>query len=166
MAHLSRYRIDENGRECSRCVVYKPWKNEDGSTNFTRDFRNSTGYGSWCKACKNEQQLGSSANRDTTEQRCRRCGAPIDKPTALLCSWCRPRKQRLAKGEWYLCLRDPSRLSPFLGRMLGKMTFDRSLDDGHLPEGALYQHIDCGKPKGLHIVRGRALSVQWLEAVE
>lgn len=163
---LSRYRIDENGRECSKCIEYKPWKNEDGSTNFTRDFRTSTGYGSWCKACKNEQQLGSSANRDTTERRCKRCGAPIDKPTGKLCQECRTKGQRLAQGNWYLCLRDPSYLKGFLGRQLGETTLEYSLQDGNLPEGMLLQHIAWGKPKGLHVVRGRALSVQWLEAVE
>jgi len=163
---LSRYRIDENGRECSKCLEYKPWKNEDGTTNFTRDFRNSTGYGSWCKACKNEQQLGKPVNRSTTERRCRRCGAPINKPTARLCGDCRFKSRRLGQGNWYLCLRDPTPYSPFLGRQLGKTTLDYSLEDGHLPEGALFQHIYDGKSQGLHVVRGKALHVQWLEAVE
>lgn len=163
---LSRYHIDENGRECTKCLVYKPWKNEHGTANFTRDFRNSTGYGSWCKACKNEQQLGKSESRDNSERRCRRCGAPIDKPTALLCRECRTKGQRLVQGNWYLCLRDPSYLKGFLGRQLGEMTLTYSLQDGHMPEGALLQHIAWGKPKGLHVVRGRALSVQWLEECE
>ena len=163
---LSRYRIDKNGRECTKCIEYKPWKNEDGTTNFTRDFRTSTGYGSWCKACKNEQQLGSSLNRDTTEHRCRRCGAPIEKPTARLCQECRTKSWRLAQGNWYLCLRDPSRLKGFLGRMLGEMTLGYSLKDGNMPEGMLLQHIAWGKPQGLHVVRGKALHVQWLEECE
>ena len=164
---LSRYLIDKNGRECTKCIEFKPWKNEDGTTNFTRDFRTSTGYGSWCKACKNEQQLGKSGKRDLTEKCCTRCGSPIDKPKSNLCQECITKaRHRLAQGSWYLCLRDPSKYSPFLGRMLGEMTLEYSLKDGHLPEGMLVQHIAWGKPQGLHVVRGRPLFRQWLEAVE
>lgn len=162
---LSRYRIDEEGRECSKCIEYKPWKNADGTTNFSRDFRSTTGFGSWCKVCRNTY-ASKPEKRDHREARCAVCGAAIEKPTAKYCDWCRMKRNRLAQGNWYLVLRDPSECSPSLGRQFDALSFGMDLKTGHAVEGMLVQHIAWGKPQGLHVVRGKSLKVQWLEAVE
>jgi len=161
----SKYHIDDDGRECSLCHEYRPW------AEFHRKNNGVRGHDSRCRTCKNTEVIarrktGEWGYYEDTDRRCEICGAPIDTPTGGFCQECRTKRQRLAQGNWYLCLRDPSRLKPFLGRQLSKTTLEYSLKDGHIPEGMLFQHIARGKLKGLHVVRGRALSVQWLEAVD
>lgn len=143
--------IDDDGRECSKCGKYKPW-NEYHINNSKKH-----GHQSRCKECHNKY------TRDGANMRCKTCGAPLDKPTAKYCGQCRTKRQRLAVGNWYLVLRDPSECHPFLGRQIDALSLEYGLKDGHLPSGMLLQHIAWGRPQGLHVVRGKALRVQWLE---
>lgn len=66
------------------------------------------------------------------------------------------------QSDYYLVLRDPS--ERHLGRRIDAMSFDLGLKDGHWTENTLVQHIEKGKAKGLHVVRGKR--AQWLEAQE
>ena len=101
----------------------------------------------------------------TRETRCRQCDAPIETPTGYYCDYCRNKRLRLAVGNWYLVLRDPSECHPFLGRQIDALSLEYSLKSGHMPEGMLFQNIAWGKPQGLHVVRGKSLKRQWLEEV-
>lgn len=65
-------------------------------------------------------------------------------------------------NDCYLVLRDPS--GHRLGEKIDAPSFDLGLKDGHMIPGMLVQHIENGKAKGLFVIRGRELSLQWLEA--
>jgi len=148
---LSRYRIDEEGRECSRCGEYKPW------AEYHKNKAKKNGHQSACKVCHNNY------SRDRAEMRCAICGSPVDTKHGEYCEFCKSKRNRLGHGNWYLVLRDPSECSPFLGRKIDALSLQYGLKDGHIPEGMLLQHISYGNPQGLHVVRGKALHVQWLE---
>jgi len=45
MAHKSKWKIDEAGRECSRCGVYKTWDHFGNNKHGTRERQ------SWCRKC-------------------------------------------------------------------------------------------------------------------
>ena len=152
---LSRYRIDEEGRECSKCGEYKAW------AEYHKNKAKKNGHQSACKVCL------SNYSRERAEMRCEICDAPVETKYGKYCEWCKRKVNRLSHGNWYLVLRDPSECSPFLGRMLDELSLKKyGLPSGHMPEGMLLQHILDGKTQGLHVVRGKSLKVQWLEAVE
>lgn len=44
------HRIDDGGRECSRCRTYKPW------SDFYVVAKNKTGHSTWCKDCTRSQR--------------------------------------------------------------------------------------------------------------
>jgi len=166
---MPKYIIDEKGRECSSCGVYKPWVDEDGETNFPRHRHRPTGYDSRCKVCKNAEikklrsREGYSGNQ--AENRCLDCGAPVDLQGGRYCNYCRTKKRRLSQGNWYLVIKDPSECNPFLGRMIDALSLRYGLRDGHFPEGMQLRHIAWGKPLGMHVIRGKELGKQSLETV-
>ena len=49
MVHKSKLRIEEGGRQCSRCEKFKPW------SEFSRNKHGTRGYQSWCRDCFREQ---------------------------------------------------------------------------------------------------------------
>ena len=120
---LSRYRIDEEGRECSKCGEYKLW------AEYHKNKAKKHGHQSACKICHNAYA------RDRAEMRCERCGSPVDTKHGKFCGFCRSKMNRLSHGNWYLVLRDPSECSPSLGRQFDALSFGMDLKTGHGVEG-------------------------------
>lgn len=69
MVCRSKWRITENGRECSRCGVFKSWDD------FTKNKRGTRGYQSWCRDCfrecagrqKKKEYLITDSGRECSE---------------------------------------------------------------------------------------------------
>lgn len=75
--HVKFWHIDENGRECSKCEVYKPW------SEFTIANNNTTGHCACCRECYRrfteirQRQRGVKARRvyriDESGRECSKC---------------------------------------------------------------------------------------------
>ena len=71
MVYKSKLRIDDTGRQCSRCKKFRPW------SEFAKNKHGARGYQSWCRDCFREQS-GSSKRKEylITEdgRECSECG--------------------------------------------------------------------------------------------
>lgn len=71
MVYCSKWRIDDEGRECSRCGEYKTWDH------FGKNKHGTRGRQSWCRSCFREYR--GSAKRpeyviNDSGRECSRCG--------------------------------------------------------------------------------------------
>lgn len=118
---VSKYRMDEEGRACSKCTRYLPW------AEFSIAPDKKTGRGSWCKQCTRAKLYGLSPEEQEAMLaaqggRCRGCRRLFteDLPyavdhchdtlrvRALLCDRCNlclghlPTKERLSAAQAYV----------------------------------------------------------------
>lgn len=88
-------KIDNNGRECSKCGKYKPW------INFHADKKSSSGYVSSCKACNSKIGLKivkTVEPKPAQLKECIECNAK--KPIYAF----RPRRDDYGGGHYSTCL--------------------------------------------------------------
>jgi len=103
MVHRSKWRITADGRECSRCGIFKSWDN------FTNNKRGTRGRQSWCRDCFREH-TGARKKKEylinETGRECSECGQfklwpefhkrkDLSTGHASHCKTCRKKRTRL-----------------------------------------------------------------------
>jgi len=71
MTYINKRRIDETGRQCSKCEVFKLW------SGFSKNKHGTRGYQSWCRDCLREY-TGAKKKKEYTitkdGRECSECG--------------------------------------------------------------------------------------------
>lgn len=167
-AGATRGLVDDQGRECSRCHIYKLWDE------FSPSAVARTGYQSACKECRNRSGADARDAQDSAERRAARFGSGRTQA-------CKRMGITVAQYDWLhvqqggkcaLCLQEETALAPrWQTLMLLSIDHDHTCPEHAAVNGCLLcirglLCRDCNIMIGLAEKRGAVVTVRFQDYLE
>lgn len=154
---MKKFLVTEEGRECAKCGVFKPWLQPDGKVNFWRNGFRRNGHYSRCTECVHKRRGGRIPGRPNAVDFpvCVRCGDDLPLvSTSNVCAACKAKSRAWGSGVYLVVANqgDFTRLGHFTGG-----DFKSTLDAACFPSGMRVEHWDKRQYKGTYEVDGTQL---------
>jgi hypothetical protein len=153
---VKKFLVTEEGRECAKCGVFKPWVEPDGRLNFWHNRFRANGHYSRCTECLSKRKARVPGRPNAVDfPVCIRCG--VDLPlvsTSNVCASCQSKGRAWGSGVYLVVANqgDFTRLGHFTGG-----DFKCTLEVASFPSGMQVEHWDRRRYMGTYEVDGTHL---------